>query len=301
MRILLVSGGRYPGAKEKSHAFVDGFNLIPGVSAAYFDADELALEDLAPSWDWAFIQGQGTFDKKKLRELRKKVPHVLIWDGDALNPDRRRMWLNKKNLVDLVVSSSLDVSNRLRKLGLNSHFVPQSYISEECPLTLLRMEKRYDVTFIGRVSGSDRRLTWLRDLQKRCRLGWFGEECFVTGSVLGSILAASKIVIDIKREQYRYGPFTTSNRLFTTMGAGAFYLTYQIPGLEMFFKEGEHLAIYEDSHEALLRCINFWLREDNESRREEIAKAGQAEVLGKHTLSHRIRHYLRLMEAHGSV
>jgi hypothetical protein len=70
-----------------------------------------------------------------------------------------------------------------------------------------------------------------------------------------------------------------SNRFFQALAGGAFLLQEHSPGLDEFngMASGEHYVEWR-SLEELAALIQEWLLPQNEGRRQEIAKAGQAFV-----------------------
>lgn len=281
----------------KAIAYCNAFNEVEGVEAGLHDYFDVLIKDIPHGkWDWAFVMGQGLCTPEELGQLRGKAGKLAIWDADALNLVRKKLWLARRRSADIVFSSSLANTKALANLGVNAYFIPQAYIPEEAEPLLDRLERHYfDVTFIGRIGESKKRLTWIRKLQNRHHVGFFGTDSYITGELLGTILASSAIVIDIKREEYDYGLFTVSNRIFQTMGSGAFFLTYEFPGCDMYFKVGEHLAFYNDTLLGLCEQCMHWLH--NPEERERIALQGQEEILENHTLSNRAQDYVRLMES----
>ena len=64
-------------------------------------------------------------------------------------------------------------------------------------------------------------------------------------------------------------------------------------GQEELFRDGVHLATYRDPEE-LLDKVRFYLR--HEPLREQIAAAGRAEAVTRHTYTHRMRAILEAVE-----
>ena len=84
-------------------------------------------------------------------------------------------------------------------------------------------------------------------------------------------------------------------RVFEALGCRGFLLTNDLQenGQETLFHDDVHLATYRDPDE-LLEKAQFYL--ENESLREQIAVAGHAEVIARHTYSHRMRTLLETVE-----
>jgi len=76
-------------------------------------------------------------------------------------------------------------------------------------------------------------------------------------------------------------------RVFEALSCGAFLITDRTEnGLRDLFKDGEHLAMY-DNLKDLEDKIGYYLSHEDE--REKIAACGQKEVHGKHTFYHRAK------------
>ena len=96
------------------------------------------------------------------------------------------------------------------------------------------------------------------------------------------VFASSKINLNITLRSIKTG---ISLRAFDIMGAGGFLLSNYQAEYSEYFDIGGEMAIYE-SYEDLLGKVEYYLSHDKE--REEIAAAGQRNVLENHTLSKRL-------------
>jgi len=115
------------------------------------------------------------------------------------------------------------------------------------------------------------------------------------GTEMANLYRQSKIAIDIKRGNFEYGDFTTSDRIYKAMGCGAMYLTFGIPKIERLFMPDRHLITY-GSYGDMVFKIREYLK--HEVERELVALNGQREIEANHTLRTRIDQYWALMEAH---
>lgn len=296
MRVLLICRSDYPEAQAQAENYVQEFNDA-GIATVYLDPCLGGLERAGGGWDWAFVQGKRALSLEGFRELRERAKKTLIWEPDTLNEERRRIWEEIRREVDIVVCSSLYVSEELAKMGINTHFIPQAYDPRLNTPTVSRLETViHDVVFIGRAKDGLKRDEWIKLLTERYNMGWYGHP-LVMGSEMADILMSSKLAIDIKRDNFEYGAFTVSSRLFKTLGCGAPFLTFDVPSLELFFTPGIHLDTYEDNFNALCAKIDYYL--EHEEEREQIAIQGHQEVLVHHLLLHRIRDMIDLMESNG--
>lgn len=75
-------------------------------------------------------------------------------------------------------------------------------------------------------------------------------------------------------------------RVFESMATGSFLLTNYLPTLGELFENGKHLVTYSNLNE-MVEKADYYL--NNDEAREKIAKAGQKEVLEKHTYLNRVQ------------
>ncbi|MBI4507762.1 MAG: tetratricopeptide repeat protein [Chloroflexi bacterium] len=95
------------------------------------------------------------------------------------------------------------------------------------------------------------------------------------------LFAASRLVFNRSLSQ------DLNMRVFEALAAGSLLLTNRLPdesGLDLLFRPGEHLVVYDDLDQ-LVGLARWYIGHDGE--RERMARAGQAEVLAKHTYAHR--------------
>jgi spore maturation protein CgeB len=109
------------------------------------------------------------------------------------------------------------------------------------------------------------------------------------------IYSASKIVLSIHyRDPHRRLPVhQASPRVFEAMACGAFGLTDRQKDVLSMFKDGEHLAVFDDAVD-LKQKVSYFLAHPAE--RNRIAACGRREVLKKHTYTHRIETLLKAVD-----
>jgi spore maturation protein CgeB len=253
--------------------------------------------------DWIFLTGIRSISLSLMQELASKYK-LFVWDADAVDSSRDQLWKERVSIPHVVVNSTLDVFDRYNTLARKLVWVPQYYDNDYYSSNISRLNPNHeiwDVAFLGNSDRDNNRQEFLRRLKtegfKCCIRGSNkavdGSSSFVFGHDMADIYRQSKIVIDIRRKNFHYGKFTTSDRIFKAMGCGAFYLTFNILQIERLFVPGQHLDCYIDYND-MVNKIRFYLQ--NEELREKIAKAGCAEVHAKHLLRHRISQYWSLME-----
>jgi spore maturation protein CgeB len=109
---------------------------------------------------------------------------------------------------------------------------------------------------------------------------------FVRGSALGEtmleVLSAGKMTINSHGNFMRYGG---NMRLFEAAAVGAFQLVDNRLGVREWFKDGEHLVIYEDLQD-LREKATYYLAHPEE--RQAIADAARSHVCAHHTYEQRL-------------
>ncbi|MFQ5330078.1 MAG: glycosyltransferase [Thermodesulfobacteriota bacterium] len=136
-------------------------------------------------------------------------------------------------------------------------------------------DKLYDISFVGSLN-QERRVKLLDRIRERYNLHY--ERCFLER--MAEVFGQSRIVFNnaVKND--------LNMRVFEVMAAGSMLLTDEAPGsgLDEFFKDREHLVIYND--ENVLELIDYYLK--NPQKLEEIAMRGESEALAHHTYDHRV-------------
>jgi hypothetical protein len=137
-----------------------------------------------------------------------------------------------------------------------------------------------DVGFVGGRGNKpgDQRAQLLGALEKRFQMNDFRRPYLP--DEMASVYQRSKIVFNQSICN------DINMRVFEALGNGALLVTNRITnGLTDLFQPDRHLVLY-DSPDDLVEQVTHYLAHDDE--RERIAQAGQAEVLAKHTYSHRV-------------
>lgn len=92
----------------------------------------------------------------------------------------------------------------------------------------------------------------------------------------------------------KYPCYQASPRVFEVMACGAFLLCDAQKDVTSLFEDGKHLVLFHNAEE-LREKAAYYLA--NPEKREAIARAGRAEVLGRHTYLDRIKAVLEKMDA----
>ena len=173
-------------------------------------------------------------------------------------------------------------------MGRPVHFLPHGV--EPLAYPQFEIIKKYDVCFIGHLQDQKNyngfsRVDMLDRAFKAFPNFYFGTRNMSRPGVnmfedAARKFCMSKIVLNISIGD------DLNMRLFESMATGSFLLTNWLPTLGDLFEDGKHLVTYKTLDE-LVEKAKYYLEHDEE--REKIAKAGQEEVLAKHTYSHRIQ------------
>lgn len=255
--------------------------------------------------DWVFVTGIRSLDLGFLSRLANAYK-LMVWDADAIDKDRDTIWRETAGVPHVIVNSTLDVVNRYKGMAQCLEWVPQYYDSDYYAPTISRLNPAheiFDVAFLGDSDHDATRQIWLRDLKREgfkcCIRGSNriadGSTLSAFGSDMANIYTQSKIAIDIKRGNFHYGDFTTSDRMYKAMGCGAMYLTFEIPQIERLFVPDRDLVCYSNYADMIEKIRNYLAHETD---RELIALNGQREIATKHTLRTRIDQYWALMDSH---
>ena len=186
-----------------------------------------------------------------------------------------------------------------RDLGLPAKFLPAAADKELGPQKPEK-EKASDVAFIG--SGYDAsRARFLIKIGRKFDLRvwgpgweeWRKEVRWNGGGVYGpayaKVCSSGKIILGINPAIAKGATNYTSNRPWTVLQAGGFYLGHGTDGVTALLKEGDHCAWYQDLDSCIDR-ITYYLA--NPAARERIRRQGQHFVSEYHTFDQRIHNLL---------
>ena len=109
-----------------------------------------------------------------------------------------------------------------------------------------------------------------------------------------SIRAASSARIVLGPQWEEESPTQVSCRTFETLGAGAFLLTSDVPGIQRFFIPGAHLEVTH-SPACTKNIVDKYLGDNG--ARQIIAAQGQAKAYAEHTYLHRAQQLIAFVES----
>lgn len=125
------------------------------------------------------------------------------------------------------------------------------------------------------------------DLDYRGELDWETE--------IAKAISASDINVNISKIIF---PTMVGSRPFEVLSCGGFLLTDRYTATETLFEDGRHLVFYRDFDD-LEDKVRYYLAHPQERR--DIAERGHRAFLEKHTLMHRVRRIVEVLEEEGVV
>jgi Glycosyl transferases group 1 len=230
-----------------------------------------------------------------IKRLLRGRPGVF-WYFDL---ELREPVLQLGRLVEKMYVTVVGQIERFRAAGVGEvDFLPQGVDpGRDVPAPAAPAPYYCETSFVGS-GGSSYRYDVLRAIAGVSQLqirgpGWDGAPSdlpVVGGPVYGkrlsqvirgahiSVGASSSPAHDIER-------FSASNRMWTSIGCGGFYLGRYVEGIESFAADGEHCAWYRTPGQAA-ELVRHYLEHPVE--RDRIARAGRAHALAHHTYAHRL-------------
>ncbi|MBI3306456.1 MAG: glycosyltransferase [Candidatus Omnitrophica bacterium] len=250
--------------------------------------------------DVVLVQEQNLFTDNMIGELKKYARLMACQMASPL--------LQRRNYqtMDLVVSSFPHFIPLFRSRNMNAEYLPLAFDRRVLNQTA-KIEKTFDVTFIGGVSKEHRsRVELLEKVCQQYPLAWFGYGIEtlpknsalrkawrgeVWGNEMYEVLAASKMTvnshIDVAEE------YANNARLFEATGVGACLVTDWKQNLSDFFVQGQEALAYRTVEE-LLEKMSHYLYHAVE--REQIAIQGQQKTLTHHSYEIMISRLTQIFE-----
>lgn len=238
-----------------------------------------------------------------LRLLKGRIPiityHLDLWLGLQREKDLRDdpfyMLLDHFFCTDKLMADWLN-----KETSVKGHYLPAGVLEDEA-ISYKSNEKTRNIIFVGS-KGYHTEWKWRPTL-----INWLQESYgdkflhygndglrVVRGLELNALYATSKIAVgDTLCLNFNY-PYYFSDRLFESIGRGAFTLFPYIKGLEDNFILGEELVTFQFGDFIDLRNkIDYFLKHDEE--REGIRQKGFNRVLKDHTYTSRWKEILRII------
>lgn len=227
-------------------------------------------------------------------------PVAVLWYVDAYSPKDTvggENFEKTKGIYDLMLVSVKGLVKDFQEFNYAHRivWVPQYFDNTFFKPTIERTNE-YDVCFLGNVyPAASYRFDYLRILESNFKTlkGGYGFGRVITGRESADFYMKSKIAIDIP--SFLPGrELLMSERIFKAMGLGCLFLSQNVVGLKQLFTPGLHLDVYGDTMGGLCKKVEYYLNHPDELKK--IAEAGQREVLEKHTISVRVKRYLKVIE-----
>jgi spore maturation protein CgeB len=258
------------------------------------------IEDFRPD----LIINQDTFHvNTDLMRRIKGIGRPTLIGMVGVEPSRGEDW----PVYDLMMSQLSTTVNFFRNLGVRAevnHLAFEPAILDALPAT---PAAEFDVSFVGTVSADHRqRIALLEAVAKRYDLKLFGSRpqaipassplhrCFqgeVWGAEMYQVLQRSRVTLNSHIDLA--GREAGNMRLFEATGVGAFLLTDFKDNLHTLFEPEREVAVWRTTDECLAG-IDRALADD--SSRADIAHAGHARTMARHTYRHRTQEILGFAE-----
>lgn len=234
--------------------------------------------------------------------LKKAKRYIKLIVGQTASPLPS---LENVRAFDLIITSFPHYIDRLRNLGIKSEYLKIGF--EPRVLKKVKIKpRRFDVTFIGSFSphhGSGTKL--LETVAQAIPIHIWGHGMHYLspaspihrhyhgqawGLPMYEKLAASKIVVN--RHISVAEDYANNMRLYESTGMGAMLITDEKKNIGELFKVGKEIVTYRDTDD-LIKKVRYYLK--HPTKRQAIAKAGQARTLSEHTYAMRMRQLSKIL------
>ncbi|MEM7202493.1 MAG: glycosyltransferase [Planctomycetota bacterium] len=233
--------------------------------------------------------------RELVREFRRTTP-VVMWVEDALE-GLEADHVDYMRGADLVSVSNPANIPALHARGVGPLLFQMSGFSPKYHYPARRRRERRDLAFIGGPGNQGQRGAFVGALSERFRTEVFGKQwqseaarfpsLVVRRSVKPSgyrrVCGSSRVVLGLN--EINDAAYYCSNRVWLSLGCGAFHMTHYVPGLEEVFRNHEHLVWFRDLDECVELVEHYLPRR---AERQRIARAGHALALERHTYAHRV-------------
>ena len=312
----------------------DLFTRLVGTTAPSPNAMRIGVSTCAPDWEKAQFWGDTHLARGLMRAFRRLGHETaeLIrsdWHGTIASscdvvihlrglhrrPTARGQW----NLLwvishpdrlepgegddyDLIASASKEHAERLgAEMGRIVHFLPQATDADTFKIGARDVDYEAPVLYVGNARWPHRRAPrWLMRNGRPFHLYgkfWenFPEATFVRGDYianqdLAAAYRSAGVVVADHHGSMRTTGFV-ANRLFDVLASGGVVLSDDVAGIHEIF--GELIPTYSDARE-LESQLRILLA--NPSLRRRLATDGREVVVSGHTLDHRARQWLELLD-----
>ena len=204
--------------------------------------------------------------------------------------DREKVYFPALKEFDLTLSTEGFDSSTYEKQGINRRYFRQGYNPDwYFPVS---GEPVHDVAFVGNAYGN--RASLFQELGRRYAFIQAGKNNLCRGIAHARVCASAKIMV--AQNATNAVPGYWSNRIYLHLACGAFVLHPYVPGIERYFTDGEHLALWRDKRE-LFEKIDHYLA--NPVERAQIARAGRQLVSSRDTWGKRMEEFWAVLSESG--
>lgn len=233
----------------------------------------------------------------------KGIGRPMLIGQVGIEPSRGQDW----TVYDLMISQLMRTVELFRAAGVRaevSHLAFEPAILEALPAATT---PDIEVSFVGSVSvDHQQRIALLEAVSRRYDLKLWGSRpqtlpassplhrCFqgeVWGAEMYQVLRRSRITLNSHIDMA--GREAGNMRLFEATGVGAFLLTDFKDNLDTLFAPGREVGTWHTVEECLAKIERFAA---DDTERAEIAKAGQAKTIRRHTFRHRVEQILEMVQ-----
>jgi hypothetical protein len=180
---------------------------------------------------------------------------------------------------------------------VNHHVFRQAIPDEFCYEDTYGRQYAHDVVFVGALNPEyPYRTELVRNIEKRYgeKFMWYGKANpdEVRGHSLNKVYASAGVVIG----ESVYAPHYWSNRIYETLGRGAFMVHPTIPGLKEEYEPYKHFIPYHHGDfDGLFEIIDYY--HWHPDKRREIGHAAYEHTKQHHTQSVRCKQLLELLRS----
>jgi hypothetical protein len=228
------------------------------------------------------IDGAGQFHVAGLKNFSEKK---ILWSCDIQRQDKQKFHKWIADDFDFIFSAQ---KNFVPFFGPKTAWLP--YACNDAVYRNLGLPKIYDVGVVGNMDAKvyPNRVKLVDELSKRFKVGVFSG---VFGPEACKVYCQSKIVFNNSHGG------ELNMRIFEAMGTGSMLMADRLSpetGLYDLFEDKKHLVIYDGSGD-LIEKVSYYLEHADE--RESIARSGYEEVCANHTITHRLKTMLEILNA----
>jgi spore maturation protein CgeB len=220
-------------------------------------------------------------------------------------------WFDVWNKIDILFVQNIEFNNYLRKLNLNSYYIPFGFHPSQYYKT--NLNKKYDISFCGTSCKrdslkTDKRSIYIRSLKKynicvfgdsfKGRVGKIIVQSYKKHDEQRIVYGKTKINLDLPFFQntpvFYKDKYHIKNRFFEVPATGNFLLTARCDEFLNIFGE-DTIGYYDDNIESLKENVDKYLQDDK--IRKKMAKKAYKLVHEKHTFLHRFKKMNKIIKS----